>query len=139
MTFTLDRRLAHDGIELAQSDNWLLNLVNDSRYIWVVLIPKVSDITEIYQLTDSQQLELIRLSTQIGQRLMEQFNGDKLNVAAIGNIVNQLHLHHVVRFTSDEAWPAPIWGVGEGKPYTKVSKNIRIQELEPVSRLISAL
>ncbi len=87
-----------------------LLLMNDSNYPWFILVPDRDSTTEIYQLSDSDQNLLWQESCLLSRLLMQQFDGDKLNVAAIGNLVPQLHLHHVVRYRSDPAWPAPVWG-----------------------------
>ena len=74
--------------------------------------------TESYQLTAEQQQQLCLESAMVAETLMNEFNGDSMNVAALGNVVSQLHVHHVVRFTSDDTWPGPIWGVGQAVPYS---------------------
>lgn len=94
-----------------------LLLLNDSRYPWFVLIPRRESITEIYQLEESDQQQLLKESSLLGKFLMEEFNGDKLNIGALGNLVPQLHLHHIVRYKDDTAWPGPVWGVGQATPY----------------------
>ena len=94
-----------------------LLLMNDSNYPWFILVPDRPDVTEIYQLSDSDRNQLWQESCELSQQLMQRFVGDKLNVAAIGNMVPQLHLHHVVRYRSDPAWPAPVWGKAPAEPY----------------------
>lgn len=94
-----------------------LLLLNDARYPWFVLVPRCPDITEIYQLNEANQQQLLRESSQLGRFLMGEFNGDKLNIGALGNLVPQLHIHHIVRYRSDEAWPGPVWGVGKAVPF----------------------
>lgn len=94
-----------------------LLLLNDVRYPWFILVPRREGITEIYQLDEADQQQLLHESSHLGRFLMESFNGDKLNIGALGNLVPQLHLHHIVRFTGDEAWPGPVWGVGTAEPY----------------------
>ena len=109
-----------------------LLLLNDSRYPWFVLVPRREAITEIYQLDEAEQQQLLRESSQLGQFLMESFNGDKLNIGALGNLVPQLHVHHIVRYKDDEAWPGPVWGVGVSEPYTGA-------ELQSVSAMCQPL
>ena len=87
-----------------------LLLMNDASYPWFILVPDRADITEIYQLESADQRQLWFESSILSTRIMQVFQGDKLNLAAIGNLVPQLHLHHVVRYRSDRAWPAPVWG-----------------------------
>jgi len=94
-----------------------LLLMNDARYPWFILVPRRDDIQEIYQLDAEEQLQLQRESSLLGKHLMERFGGDKLNIAALGNLVSQLHVHHIVRYLDDAAWPGPVWGVGLPQPY----------------------
>lgn len=94
-----------------------LLLMNDSNYPWFILLPDRADVTEIYQLSDADRSLLWQESCELSRQLMQRFNGDKLNVAAIGNMVPQLHLHHVVRYRSDSGWPAPVWGKAAPVPY----------------------
>jgi len=95
-----------------------LLLMNDRNYPWFILVPDRADIREIYQLEAADGKQLLDESCLLSRFLMEEFNGDKLNVAALGNQVPQLHLHHVVRYASDPAWPAPIWGKHPALPYS---------------------
>lgn len=117
--FRLAAELERDSIYL---DDWplcRLLLANDARYPWVILVPRRSEIRELYELEAADQQQLWRESTWLGRGLMGVFAGDKLNVAALGNQVPQLHLHHVVRFFGDPAWPAPVWGKGAASPYSR--------------------
>jgi len=117
--FTLDPQLAKDGIELAEFPLCKLLLCNDSAYPWFILVPKVADISEIYQLDWQQQQQLLNESSLLSELLMQVFSGDKMNVAALGNVVTQLHVHHVVRFKDDAQWPKPIWGQQALTAYTE--------------------
>ena len=116
--FTLHPQLAKDGIELADFPLCKLLLCNDSAYPWFILVPKVADISEIYQLDWQQQQQLLNESSLLSELLMQVFSGDKMNVAALGNVVEQLHLHHVVRYKADAQWPKPIWGQQALTPYS---------------------
>jgi diadenosine tetraphosphate (Ap4A) HIT family hydrolase len=108
--FELHPRLREDCLELGSFDLCKLLLMNESRYPWLILVPQRAGISEIYQLSEADQARLWRESSALAQSLMQAFQADKLNIAAIGNLVPQLHLHHVVRFQGDAAWPAPVWG-----------------------------
>ncbi|MGI9276318.1 MAG: HIT domain-containing protein [Endozoicomonas sp.] len=109
-TFQLDKRLAQDCLLLGELPLCQLLLMNDRQFSWFILVPKVTGIEELYELDDQQLLQLNRESVQLSAFLSEQFQADKMNVAALGNIVRQLHIHHVVRYESDPAWPGPVWG-----------------------------
>ncbi|MDH5785977.1 MAG: HIT domain-containing protein [Chromatiales bacterium] len=115
--FTLHPQLERDTIVMGELSLSLLLLLNDARYPWFVLVPRREGITEIFQLEEGEQQQLLRESSQLGRWMMEEFSGDKLNIGVLGNLVPQLHLHHIVRFKGDETWPGPVWGVGEGRPY----------------------
>jgi diadenosine tetraphosphate (Ap4A) HIT family hydrolase len=116
--FTLHPQLAKDGIELAQFPLCKLLLCNDSAYPWFILVPKIADISEIYQLDWQDQQQLLNESSLLSELLMQVFAGDKMNVAALGNVVEQLHVHHVVRYKVDAQWPKPIWGQQALTPYS---------------------
>ncbi|OIQ47469.1 MAG: hypothetical protein BM565_06495 [Gammaproteobacteria bacterium MedPE] len=116
--FELDERLANDTVVIGNFPLSVVLMSRDSRYPWCILVPRMANITESYQLTAEQQQQLCLESAMVAKTLMSEFNGDSMNVAALGNVVSQLHVHHVVRFTSDDTWPGPIWGVGEAVPYS---------------------
>ena len=129
--FTLHPRLAADCIELGELELSRLLLLNDSRYHWCVLVPRRLDLTEIYQLSDAEQVQLTRESSKLSQFLAETYSADKMNMGALGNLVPQLHIHHIVRYRDDPAWPGPVWGVGEAQPYAE-------QELAEAVKIIKA-
>ncbi len=117
MSFQLDPRLNADSISIGQFQLCQLLLMNDSQYPWFTLVPMRDHKTEVYQLSDSDQAQFWLESRLLSIAIMDVFKGDKLNIAAIGNIVSQLHLHHVVRFETDACWPKPIWGQISMKAY----------------------
>ncbi|WP_310693349.1 HIT domain-containing protein [Thiohalophilus sp.] len=107
-------------------------LMLDANYPWFILVPDREDIEEIYQLSLEDQRQLMSESSRIGQAIMHGFNGDKLNVAALGNVVPQLHIHHIVRYHDDPAWPAPVWGKVATLPYADDSREQVITVLKQV-------
>ena len=115
--FKLDRQLEQDTVLVADWHLCQVRLMNDSRYPWVILIPKVEDVSEIHQLADEQQQLLLGESVRLSKALEQLFAPHKLNVAALGNMVRQLHIHHIVRFEDDASFPRPVWGVGDAVPY----------------------
>lgn len=117
--FQLHERLAADTHNLGRSRLCEVLLMNDSTWPWIILVPAVPEIREIYQLDKAQQQRLLEESSALSQGMMESFGGDKMNVAALGNMVPQLHLHHIVRFEGDPAWPGPVWGKQPPVPYTQ--------------------
>lgn len=117
--FLLHPRLESDAVFLGDLPLSRLLLMNDSRYPWCLLVPRREDLMEVYQLEAEEQIQLWRESAILGRAMMEVFGGDKLNIAALGNLVPQLHIHHIVRYRDDAAWPGPVWGVGASEPYDK--------------------
>jgi len=108
--FELHPQLRKDCIELARLELCHLLLMNDAGYPWFILVPARADISEIYQLSEADQHLLMAESSRLGQFLVEHFKADKLNIAALGNVVPQLHVHHIVRYKNDLCWPKPVWG-----------------------------
>lgn len=108
--FELDERLRADTIECGRMDLCCVLLMKDSRYPWFILVPQRRGVTEIHHLSQADQVQLWRESCWLSRWMEDSFAFDKLNVAALGNIVSQLHLHHVGRLVGDPAWPGPVWG-----------------------------
>jgi len=111
-------QLVNDCVLLGRFPLCHLLLCNDCHYPWFILVPARLDIREIYQLDAIDRQQLLDESCQLSEFLMANYGGDKLNVAALGNQVPQLHLHHIVRFESDAAWPGPIWGKHAATAYS---------------------
>jgi diadenosine tetraphosphate (Ap4A) HIT family hydrolase len=104
-------------------------LLDERRYPWVILVPRRAGIGEIHELDRDDRWALLEESCRLGAFLLEAFGGEKLNVAALGNLVPQLHLHHVVRQTGDPAWPGPVWGHSAAEPYAADELARRLQVL----------
>ncbi len=115
--FELHPQLEADTFFVANLELCRLLLMNDANYPWLILVPRVPDVREIYQLSDADQRLLLKESSQLSSALMALFKGDKLNVAALGNMVPQLHIHHIVRYSDDPSWPKPVWGQSPPVPY----------------------
>ena len=130
-TFQLHPRLKEDCIAIGRFDLCQLLMMNDSQYPWFILVPEKPDIKEIYQLGKLDRHTLTEESSYLAENLAALFKADKMNIAAIGNLVPQLHIHHVVRYQTDKAWPAPIWGKFAAVAYTQqqIADNIaRVKE-----------
>ncbi|MEM0514095.1 HIT domain-containing protein [Pseudoalteromonas sp. YIC-827] len=117
--FSLAPELQKDCIELADWPLCKLLLMNDSQYPWFILVPRKEGVTEIIDLTEQEQLMLMQESAQLSRLLQSVFNPDKLNIAALGNMVPQLHIHHIARYRSDIAWPKPVWGLHPAVLYSE--------------------
>lgn len=131
-SFVLHPKLAEDTIPLGESRLCEVRLMNDSHWPWVLLVPRVADIREIYQLPQAQQHRLAEESALLGEGMMKAFAGDKLNVAALGNMVPQLHLHHIIRHEGDPAWPGPVWGRLTPTPHDEQAIADFTARLQPV-------
>jgi diadenosine tetraphosphate (Ap4A) HIT family hydrolase len=117
IAFTLDSRLAGDTLPIGDLPLCSALLLDDARFPWFVLVPRRGDVTELTDLSDEDAAALmgeIRVATRV---MLELAKPDKVNVAALGNVVPQLHVHVVGRFLSDPAWPGPVWGHGTRAPY----------------------
>lgn len=119
MTFQLHPRLEQDCIAIGRFELCRLLMMNDSQYPWFILVPERTDSREIYQLSKADRQLLTEESSYLAENLAVLFKADKMNIAAIGNMVPQLHIHHIVRYQTDKAWPAPIWGKFDAVPYTE--------------------
>lgn len=115
--FTLDERLSTDTLPVADLPLCRVLLMNDARYPWIILVPRYPSISEVFELSAADQQQLWREATQLGEAMKEALGGDKLNIATLGNVVSQLHVHVVVRRRTDATWPAPVWGNGSPEPY----------------------
>lgn len=116
MTFTLDARLNNDCFTLAETPNSLWLLLNNSHFPWFIIVPK-TELEELYLLPLDLQAKLQQQSSLISEFVVGNFCCDKLNVAAIGNIVKQMHLHIIGRSESDPCWPGVVWGTEFKLPY----------------------
>lgn len=127
--FELHTQLAQDTLPVGRFPLSLLLLSRDANYPWCILVPQREDVFEIHHLSDADQLQLIRESCRLAETMTSIFDAHKMNVAALGNQVRQLHLHHVARFKEDPAWPQPIWGVVEPKNYAAEALEERLEQL----------
>ncbi len=132
MTFQLHPRLQQDCITLGQFNLSQLLLCNDSQYPWFILVPQRPDISEIFQLSAIDQQLLQQESSLLAKVLASLYKADKMNIAAIGNIVPQLHIHHIVRYKTDIAWPAPVWGKYDAAPYNKEQQQKVIVQIKNI-------
>jgi diadenosine tetraphosphate (Ap4A) HIT family hydrolase len=115
--FQLHPRLQQDCIAVGKFELCQLLLMDDSHYPWFILVPQVAAMREIYQLSPAQQAVLAEESSYLAEHLAALYQADKMNIATIGNLVPQLHIHHIVRYQADKAWPAPVWGKFDAVPY----------------------
>ncbi|AVP99038.1 hypothetical protein C7S18_18470 [Ahniella affigens] len=115
--FELDPRLAADAMVLLDWPLCRVLLMNDARFPWLILVPRVQGLREVLELTESESGQLMREIRAAQAVLTALYEPDKLNVAALGNVVPQLHVHVLARFEQDAAWPKPVFGIGTAQPY----------------------
>ncbi len=116
-SFSLDARLANDCLVLAESDTSLLLLMNNALVPWFILVPRTEE-SELYLLDGAIQSALLNEVNLLAGKIQTVFTVDKLNIAAIGNVVQQLHVHVIGRRRTDYCWPDVVWGRPEREPYT---------------------
>ena len=133
--FCLDSRLKNDTIKIGKLQLSQALLMNDSRYPWIILVPELDNVYEWTDLSKEQQITLHDESLLIQKVLKNLYDGQSLNVEKLGNIVSQFHLHHIVRFENDPAWPGPVWGHSSAVNYSPQELESRISEIKQALRI----
>ncbi len=116
--FTLDPRLQQDTLVIGDFALCRLLLMNDAQFPWFILVPRREEMSEVFQLDIADQQLLWQETSELAETLKDTFAADKMNVANLGNMVSQLHMHVIVRRRNDAAWPAPVWGKLPAQPYS---------------------
>lgn len=127
--FELHPQLEKDCIRVCELPMSLVLLMNDCQFPWLIQVPQIAGLTEIIQLDEEQQQTLWRESALLDRTLQALFQPDKLNLAALGNMVPQCHIHHIARFKHDLAWPGPVWGKVPSVPYEAMMLAKTLQRL----------
>jgi diadenosine tetraphosphate (Ap4A) HIT family hydrolase len=127
--FELDARLANDTFEVCEYLDCKILVMNNSTVPWFIIVPFTAK-TEWYELDDSVQYNINKITNKLSKFLKNEYKVDKLNVATIGNVVKQMHIHVVGRFETDPAWPAPVWGNLEAKIYSDDKKDDLIKKVK---------
>lgn len=138
--FELHTQLEKDTVPIGDLDLCRVLLMNDSNYPWLILVPRREDIGEIFQLTAVDQQQLMAEISAVSASLAGHYHADKINVAALGNVVPQLHVHIVARYLDDVSWPRPVWGAHVTRNYvgdvlaatvTELRELLEIDGLDP--------
>jgi len=137
--FELHEALARDCAFVGDFALCRLLLMNDKQYPWLILVPRRAEMREICDLSGDDQLQYLQESNLCSAILRSEFGAEKLNIAALGNMVPQLHIHHIARFSSDPAWPKPVWGQLPAKPYSADELQSVVAQLRQVIQGRSAL
>jgi diadenosine tetraphosphate (Ap4A) HIT family hydrolase len=129
--FELHPQLAADTVELARWPLSLVLLMDDARFPWVILVPQRPGLRDLHDVATGEHHMMMGEIARAGQLMKSAFRADKINTAALGNQVPQLHIHVIARFTNDPAWPKPIWSVGERRRMSEAERAERIAALKP--------
>jgi diadenosine tetraphosphate (Ap4A) HIT family hydrolase len=130
--FALDSRLQQDCLLVGDFPLCRLLLMNDSNYPWFILVPRREEVSELFQLDADDQRQLWQETTLLAETLKDIFAADKMNVATLGNVVSQLHMHVIVRRREDASWPAPVWGRHPAQPYSEQQAGQVVDKLRSV-------
>ncbi|MEL6921749.1 MAG: HIT family protein [Pseudomonadota bacterium] len=127
--FVLDAKLEADTFHVADIGLCRVRLMNDARFPWLILVPMRDGVREIHELTPLDQTMLTFETTQMSKMLQHATGAKKMNIAALGNQVAQLHVHVIARTSDDTAWPNPVWGAGEALTYNQAQAQTLIAKL----------
>ena len=123
--FKLDNRIEKDSFLVKDNNVFQIRIMNISEVFWVILIPKNSNLTELYELEINDRNYLLNFAIELGEYLKSKERYDKTNIGMLGNVVSQLHLHLVLRKKSDPAWPGLVWGYNFKNKLDEKSKSNR--------------
>lgn len=115
--WSLHPQLQKDTIDIGDLPLSRVLVIKDANYPWLLLVPRRPDVAEIIDLNEVEQAQLMTETSRVGRALKDITRCDKLNIAALGNLVPQLHVHLIARRTNDAAWPRPVWGVMPPLPH----------------------
>jgi diadenosine tetraphosphate (Ap4A) HIT family hydrolase len=127
--FLLHPQLLADTHPVCELPLCSVRLMDDMRWPWLILVPRQPFLREIMDLADDDQLALITETNRAGRALQRLYRCEKLNIAALGNVVPQLHVHVIARHKNDYAWPRPVWGQGSAVPYTPEQLSAQLVDL----------
>ena len=120
--FRLDPQLERDTVAVGDLPHARVLLMNDANFPWLIVVPRHAVAVEIFDLDDGERAQLMRTLALLARLLKDLTGCDKINIAAIGNLVPQLHIHIVARRRDDAAWPRPVWGALPPRPYAAAER-----------------
>ena len=129
-SWQLDSRLARDTLPVFDNGGVTILLMNDRRWPWLILVPKVAGAEELHDLGPEIGLVVMDIAISAGEKLKAMTDCEKINIAAIGNMVRQLHIHVIARREGDANWPGPVWGFGVAEPYGEAEAAALVAELK---------
>jgi diadenosine tetraphosphate (Ap4A) HIT family hydrolase len=130
VAFALHPQLAADTITLGDLPACRVLLMNNRHFLWLVLVPRRAALREIFDLSPDESKEVMLEIRAIAQKFSKVTNAHKMNVAALGNMVPQLHIHIIARFAEDAAWPQPVWGAAS-EPYAPDALAVIVKTITP--------
>ncbi len=130
MAFKLHKQLANDTIQIGDLPLCQILLMNDARFPWLVLVPRRESVSETFDLSMKDQQLLWQEAALVAEKLKALTGADKMNLAALGNQVPQLHIHVIARFKDDAVWPAPVWGMGKTVSYPEKEQLKAVADLQ---------
>lgn len=128
--FEVHRQLLNDCTVVGDAELCRVLLMNDARFPWLILVPRISGLRDVHEVPTEYRSALFDEIESASKAVQTIIDADKINVAALGNQVPQLHVHVIGRLKSDEAWPGPVWGVGASVPY---DDDVRLKRIEFVN------
>ncbi len=126
-TFELDARLAADTALVGRSEGGLVLLMDDARWPWLLLVPELPGASQLHELEALDAARVLSTSLAIARAMTGALPARRINVGALGNVVPQLHLHHVLRQEGDPAWPGPVWGHGTKQRYDAAERDATVE------------
>jgi diadenosine tetraphosphate (Ap4A) HIT family hydrolase len=132
LSFDLHPQLAVDCAVVDDLPLCRVLLMDDANYPWCILVPRRAGMREIHELAGADQAALLREVTRLSAAMQSLFAADKMNVAALGNVVPQLHVHVIARRVGDPAWPRPVWGAVPRQPYGRAERDAMVERLRGV-------
>ncbi|MDD9910017.1 MAG: HIT family protein [Ahrensia sp.] len=129
-TWQLDARLKADTFPISSLKAGELLLMNDARWLWLILVPRLIDAQEWHDIPEADLPDLSHCLAQVGRQLKAHTGCEKINIAAIGNMVRQLHIHIIAREVGDPNWPGPVWGYGQRAAYSADEATRSVKDLQ---------
>ena len=130
MEFTLDTRLESDTFLIGEMPLCKVLLMNVSNFPWIILVPRVPKINELFHLNKSEKDNYQSETNYLLEQMSKLYNSHKMNIASLGNLVPQLHTHIIVRYKTDDAWPNPVWSYPEMIPYENHHSKLEIDKIK---------
>lgn len=127
--YALHPQLADETVPVCDLDLCRVLLSKDATYPWLVLSPRREGLRDLHDLDEEDGIAALEEIRRCSRALVDLFAPDKMNVAALGNQVPQLHIHIIARFTTDPAWPGPVWGKVPAAPYDDAARDALIGRL----------